>query len=195
MQLPTVSVATEDERERVLSTVLVGFVADPMVRWFAPEAHTYLSLLPGFDAFCGGAVDSGTAYRTDNFEGAALWHPPGRGPDGERLAAFFQQVVPEEDLDDVFSVFGAMEEYHPEGECWYLPVIGVDPTHQGMGMGAALMKHALQIIDEAGQPAYLESSNPRNISLYERHGFEAMGEIQFGRSPVITPMLRQPQAA
>ena len=28
--------------------------------------------------------------------------------------------------------------------------------------------------------AYLESSNPRNIPLYERHGFEALGEIQVG---------------
>ena len=52
------------------------------------------------------------------------------------------------------------------------------------------MKEALAMIDRQNMPAYLESSSPRNISLYERHGFEPMGEIQFGSSPVLTPMVR-----
>jgi ribosomal protein S18 acetylase RimI-like enzyme len=52
------------------------------------------------------------------------------------------------------------------------------------------MKHALSRVDEDGLPAYLESSNPRNISLYERHGFESMGQIQIGTSPIVTPMIR-----
>ena len=47
--------------------------------------------------------------------------------------------------------------------------------------------------DREGLLAYLESSNPRNISLYERHGFEAVGEIQIGAAPVVTPMVRQPR--
>ena len=47
-------------------------------------------------------------------------------------------------------------------------------------------------VDEDGTPAYLESSNPVNISLYQRHGFEVLGTIQVGTSPPITPMLRQP---
>ena len=83
-----------------------------------------------------------------------------------------------------------MGDYHPDEEHWYLPVIGVDPAHQGQGIGAALMKHALATIDAQGLPACLESSNPRNISLYERHGFEAADAIQRGSSPVVTPMYR-----
>jgi hypothetical protein len=39
-------------------------------------------------------------------------------------------------------------------------------------------------------PAYLESSNPANVPLYERHGFRALGTIQAGSSPTIFPMLR-----
>ena len=52
----------------------------------------------------------------------------------------------------------------------------------------AISKHI-----QEGALAYLESSNPRNISLYERHGFEVMGEIQVGAGPLMTPMLRQPR--
>ena len=65
-----------------------------------------------------------------------------------------------------------------------------DPNWIGQGLGALLMKHALRRCDEEGIAAYLESTNPRNISLYERHCFRIMGKIQSGTSPVMTPMLR-----
>jgi hypothetical protein len=38
----------------------------------------------------------------------------------------------------------------------------------------------------------LESTNPRNLSLYKRHGFEPIGTIQQGSSPPLYPMLRLP---
>jgi hypothetical protein len=39
-----------------------------------------------------------------------------------------------------------------------------------------------------------ESTNPRNVPLYERHGFERLGTIQSGSSPPLFPMLRRPRA-
>ena len=53
------------------------------------------------------------------------------------------------------------------------------------------MRHALRRCDDDGLIAYLESSNPRNLSLYERHGFEIMGQIQAGTSPTLYPMVRE----
>src|SRR5260370_4515182 len=82
--------------------------------------------------------------------------------------------------------------YHPKEPPWYLPLIGIDPARQGKGLGGALMRHATDICDRDGVLAYLESSNPRNIPLYERHGFGILGTIQAGGSPVITPLLRKP---
>jgi ribosomal protein S18 acetylase RimI-like enzyme len=52
------------------------------------------------------------------------------------------------------------------------------------------MKHALDRCDEQHLPAYLESSNPANISLYERHGFEVTARIQTETSPPMHPMYR-----
>ena len=86
-----------------------------------------------------------------------------------------------------------MDESHPEEHHWYLPIVGVDPNAQGHGLGGALMRHAVTRCDEEGALAYLESTNPRNISLYQRHGFEAMGKIQIGAAPLVTPMLRRPR--
>jgi ribosomal protein S18 acetylase RimI-like enzyme len=72
-------------------------------------------------------------------------------------------------------------------------MIGTDPACQGMGLGSALLRHSLAMCDRDQLPAYLESSNPRNISLYERHGFVRTGIIQYGSSPEMTAMLRRPR--
>ena len=81
------------------------------------------------------------------------------------------------------AIFEQMAKYHPEEAHWYLPLIGVDPAHQRRGHGDALMRFALEQIDREKVPAYLESSNPRNLSLYRRHGFEELGTIQFAPHP------------
>jgi ribosomal protein S18 acetylase RimI-like enzyme len=83
-----------------------------------------------------------------------------------------------------------MVRYHPQEPHWYLPMIGVEPARQGKGLGAALLRAALLRVDAEGLSAYLESTNPRNVPLYERHGFEVIGEIRVGTCPPIVPMLR-----
>ena len=63
-----------------------------------------------------------------------------------------------------------------------------------MSLGSLLLKTALKRCDDDGVIAYLESSNPKNIPLYERHGFEVMGLIQPGDFPPLYPMLRPARA-
>lgn len=189
----TASVETMDggSRERVYRTLTLGFAADPVARHVWPNAADYLSHFPRFAAAFGGrGFDHGTAYATPDASAAALWLPPEVEPDGAAIEALIVETVAPEKLADVAQMFEAMEEYHPAEKCWYLPMIGADPAHMGKGLGAALMKHALARCDAEGLPAYLESSNPRNISLYERHGFEVIGEIRAGAVPVMTPMYR-----
>ena len=193
MDAPKVSVVTDPERDRVLSSLALGFADDPLMRWLFPRADTYLTAATGefYNAFGGGAIDHGTAYRTANSEGAALWYPPGHGPDEERLANAMAALLDEQTLLEGAGLLEGMAKYHPEEPCWYLAVIGVDSAYQGRGLGAQLMKHALRRVDEESMPAYLESSNPRNMSLYRRHGFEEIGVIQSGSSPTVVPMFRE----
>ena len=86
-----------------------------------------------------------------------------------------------------------MDAFHPREPCWHLTLIGVDQPHRGRGYASALLAHALTRCDRDGVPAYLESTNPANQPLYERHGFEPLGEIQAGSSPVMVPMMRRPR--
>jgi hypothetical protein len=54
------------------------------------------------------------------------------------------------------------------------------------------MKACLGVVDASHLPAYLETPNPRNISFYERHGFEVTCETQAGACPPVMFMLRAP---
>lgn len=184
---------SEDERSRVFASVASAFAADPLMRWFFPEAEEFFNAATGdfYDAFGGGAITAGSAYRTEGFEGVALWYPPGEGPDEERLINSMVTTVRSSIHEDCLGLTEGMDKFHPKEDCWYLAVLGVDHAYQGRGHGARLLKHTLTKLDELGATAYLESSNPLNISLYKRHGFEEMGRIQSGSSPTLVPMLRE----
>jgi ribosomal protein S18 acetylase RimI-like enzyme len=121
--------------------------------------------------------------------GVALWLPPGvQG--NERVEVVVTESVAQEMQADVNAVFERTEQYRPSEPHWYLSLIGVEALHRNNGCGAALLQHGLHQCDRDHRSAYLWSSNRRNTSLYERHGFAIMGTIQVGASPSIFPMLR-----
>jgi ribosomal protein S18 acetylase RimI-like enzyme len=190
-----IKAAAPSEQAQAVNTIVLAFSADPAARWAYPAAHEYLTHFPAFvRAFGGRAFARGSAYCAQNAEGcagAALWLAPGVEPDEEALVALLRSTVQGRAREEVFEVFEQMGRYHPSEPHWYLPLIGVDPARRGRGYGSALMEHALAHCDRDRTPAYLESSNPKNIPLYERHGFELLGTIQVGSSPPVFPMLRR----
>ena len=191
MKSETVRVASAADENPVVDTVVLAFTADPMARWTWPNSHQFLAALPRMVRALGGAAFScGSAFCTEDYAGAALWLPPGVHPDEKKLDALLQSTVAPSLAGETAAVFEQMATYHPTEPHWFLPLIGVDPAHQGEGHGEALMAYALARCDHDHAPAYLESSNPRNIPFYRRHGFEPLGAIQVGSSPTVVPMLR-----
>jgi ribosomal protein S18 acetylase RimI-like enzyme len=192
VQSPTVRPTTPADEVFAIDTIVLAFVADPVARWCWPDSHQYLTSMPSFTrAFGGGAFLHNGAHCTDDYAGAALWLPPNVHPQEEALGEVLERTVAASIRGDLFAVFEQMAKYHPDEPHWYLPLIGVDPAQQSKGYGSALMTYALQPCDVDHSLAYLESTNPRNISLYRRHGFEVLGTIQVGGSPPLVPMLRQ----
>lgn len=183
--------ADPTDRRRCMAALLTAFAGDPLMRWMLPEPAVYLTHFPRvLDHYAGGAFDHGSAYRTDDYAGSAMWLPPGTGPDEEALGAVLGEAVATDRQDEVFRLMEEVGAAHPEEPHWFLPAIGVDPACQGRGAGAALMARSLERVDAECAIAYLESSNPRNIPFYERFGFEVAGRVQVGGSPVLTPMRR-----
>jgi ribosomal protein S18 acetylase RimI-like enzyme len=179
---------------RAVATLVTAFAADPAIRWMYPRAEQYLQHFPDFvRAFGGRAFEHGTALWLKGHHGAALWLSPDVQPDGDAMGALLEQSVNEERLPEVASLLEQMSHFHPSQPHWYLPLIGVDPRMQQRGYGSGLLMLGLERCDRERLPAYLESTNPRNIPLYERLGFQILGRIRTETSPVVTPMLRHPR--
>jgi ribosomal protein S18 acetylase RimI-like enzyme len=189
-----IKTAKASDEAPVIDVVVLAFSADPAARSLYQDPHQYLMHFPSFvRAFGGNAFAHGSAYYVDGYAGAAMWLPPEVSPDENMVVDLLQQTGYAPVQKDVFAVFEQMARYHPQEPHWFLPFIGVDPLQQGKGCGAALMQHALVPCDRDRTLGYLESSNPKNIPLYERYGFELLGTIQVGTSPPIFPMLRKPR--
>lgn len=189
----TMDAVEPSEEQCVLDTLTRAFAADPACRWMYPDAQQYRTYFSRFaKAFGGAAFAQGSALASSDRAGAALWLAPGSGPDEAALAEVIESSVPEHRQAEVFALFEEMGRVHPTKPHWYLPLIGVEPSRQGRGLGAALLGPMLKVCDAARLPAYLEATSLSSVPLYRRHGFEPVGEIVAGGCPPIVPMWRVP---
>ena len=175
------------ERLGEASDVLArAFFHDPAWVWLIPDAAKRERLLPwlfraGFD------VTAADVYATPGpVLGAARWLPPGR-PSMRILATLKAIATTPFKLGGAtapFLAYGrAVEQLRAEtvaGPHWYLAGIGVDPSAQRRGVGAALLQPGLRGAAAAGLPAVLLTNNEANLHFYGSHGFEVMRE---GRTP------------
>jgi ribosomal protein S18 acetylase RimI-like enzyme len=185
------AIAGDAEIHHAIATLVLAFGDDPVARWMYEDPHQYLMHIPRlFRALGTSSFDAGAAQRTDNGLGVAHWLPPGVHGDDGSLEAVIADSMVEKKQAEVATVFERTVRYRPAEPHWYLSLIGVEAFHRNKGCGAALLQSGLRRCDREHLPAYLWSSNPLNISLYERHGFEISGTIQVCSSPSIFPMLR-----
>jgi ribosomal protein S18 acetylase RimI-like enzyme len=164
-------------------------------------ARSGLKRTSGVEAFFfrllyGRAIPAGEVWMSDDGAACAIWLPPGLSawPAGVipqlRLLPLFVQLCGFGRLMRGAAISSVMEKAHPHEKHFYLFFMAVDPPFQGMGLGSAILDATLKRIDETGMPAYLENSNPRNTSLYERAGFVAQKNISPEGAPPLIPMWR-----
>ena len=75
-------------------------------------------------------------------------------------------------------MFVLLDSNHPKEPHYYLALLGAEPARQGHGIGSAMLSSQLECCDATAIPAYLESSNPRNVAFDGRHGFEVTKELE-----------------
>ena len=97
-----------------VSTIVLGFAADPMTRWVWPDSSEYLRIMPRFvKAFGGRAFEHGTAYITEGVRAAALWLPPGVEPDAAAMGSVMEETLRPEIAEDVGAIMKGMAESSP----------------------------------------------------------------------------------
>jgi len=176
-----------------------AFYDDPPFIWMMPDERSrerrarglFKTILRSHALKYGGvdvAVD-GTAI-----VGGAIWLPPGhwRPTDREQIRSLPGLIrALGARLGPASELAAHMAGHHPREQHWYLYAIGVDPAHQGKGAASTLLRSRLARSDEAGLPAYLESSKPENVPLYEHFGFGVTEVLNPPRdAPPLTAMWR-----
>jgi len=176
-------VRLDPERLAEASTVLArAFQDDPAWVWLIPDAEKRKRLLPwlfrvGFD------VTAADVWTTSGMiRGAARWLPPGRPPMrvGPTLRALVTTPFRLGSAIAPFLSYGrAVEALRAEAvpePHWYLAGIGVEPSAQRRGIGAALLEPGLTAAARAGLPAALLTNSAGNLPFYKRHGFRVVRE-------------------
>ncbi len=110
--------------------------------------------------------------------------PPGRYPlPLGRMLAFLARVVPcsfdgNLPLRSWFRGIRTqilIDHAHPRSPHWYLSVLGARPELHGAGLGRRMIEFAVSLSGDF--PLYLETTNPRNLGFYGRHGFEIVNRF------------------
>jgi GNAT superfamily N-acetyltransferase len=136
-------------------------------------------------------------WTTPDYEAAAVWLPPGcpelSEAEEERLEHMLDAMMGER-AELLREVFGCFESSHPrDRDHFYLSLLGTHTDHRGLGIGMDLLSMNLADIDALHMPAYLESTNPRNLTRYESVGFEVYGTFDLpDDGPAVTQMWREP---
>ena len=176
----TIKKAMDTEMPTVCRVLASAFTHDPVLTWFSGKPRIYASLFRSeAEALY---KHHGQVYVNQSGTGAAMWLPPGvasHAPFHWRLLLTPLQLFFTGGLQSLKrgqQVEQLMADNHLAEPHFYLYAIGASLTSQGMGIGSALLKAGLADCDKQRMPAYLESSNKKNNPLYQRFGFEVIGE-------------------
>lgn len=132
--------------------------------------------------------------------GATVWLPPKSYPPS--ITRQVRQLVAISTLAPIGAAsltrsvryLRAADRAHPRAEHWYLAILGIDPPHQGHGLGTGLLGKVLGRTDETGLPAYLETDKERNVAYYARHRFALTRTLHpTPQGPPVWTMWREPR--
>jgi len=181
----TVRRATAEDVPRLARLFAAVFATDPVFKWLTRDDRSRLKALERFflRVVNGRTLPCGETWLAANGLAAAAWVPPYSPPqspsliDDLRMVPTILRLTGVRRLSRGAAMASAMADAHPVEPCFYLAFIAVAPRLQGVGLGTLLLERTLARVDAARAGAYLENSNPRNLTLYERAGFKVTREI------------------
>lgn len=170
-------VATADDRDAVVDTVVAAFERDPALRYFFPDDDRYGQQAT---AFVGHLFDRrvvhGTVWVHGAADAAALWSPP------SSRSITPETVVGDAEMLEAVGAAGAtriqrydetMAELLPDAaDHWYLGILATRPEHVGRGLGRSLLRAGVEQV--GGRIAHLETTNPANVGFYRSAGWSVI---------------------
>jgi ribosomal protein S18 acetylase RimI-like enzyme len=191
--------ATDADAGVLARLFAAAFTTDPIFDWIArPGPRRAIALEQFFFWLLKvRAIPYGEVWMSADAGVCAAWLPPGAEAspgdfvDQMRLLPMFLRLCGFPRLLRGSAMGDAMEKNHPHERHFYLAFIAVAPRLQGLGLGGAMLEATVKRADDAGVPAYLENSNPKNTKLYQRAGFVARRNIAPAGAPPLIAMWRE----
>jgi GNAT superfamily N-acetyltransferase len=188
---------TNREFAEVGRALSLAFEDDPVMAFLFPDAGSRCRRLRGFyDLVIPLLARHGHVHADEGRHAAAVWQapsPPRPGRVGNAWLALRMILSLRGSIGRAGALNATILPAHLSEPHWYLALLGTEPSHQGRGLGSALLAPTLLRCDQERQLAYLESSKASNVPFYERHGFEVQGELRIPDGPSVWPMLRRPR--
>ena len=178
---PVPALVTTAKIPRLVELYATSFVDDPMIRWPLPADAGLVECKAMFQVLLAPYIDLQVVWQVADCSGSAAWLDPASAARfGEIDRAMREHVAPLTDDDGArYGQFWDWLGSHvPSEPCWVLDMVAVDPAHRGAGLGRLLIEHGLAMARADGLPAFLETSQERNVGYYERLGFEVLSREQ-----------------
>lgn len=122
---------------------------------------------------------------------APAWSDPPDPDDVARAKGIIAGHGGEVRADAAVATVTRTRDHFPTAPHWTLQYIGLATAARGRGRGSAAAEPMLERIDAEGVPAALVSSNVRNVTFYERLGFEVRAEATTpDGAATLRPMVR-----
>jgi len=154
---------------------------DPMIRWPLPPDVSVDSVIDMSKAIVSMYVEIGSAWMLEDGLGVSSWIAPDAAARFDELEQPTRAAIAPY-TDDGGARYGTFWDWlagHlPREPCWFMDLVAVHPSARVRGLGSQLVRHGLAMAEADGLPAFLETSQPSNVSYYERFGFTVVGEEQ-----------------
>lgn len=200
MTSPEIRLATAQDATPTAELIADAFFTLDATAWLVSDPQQRARVLPAdFEIYVAHALTHGEIHLIEDDAGelaaAAVWFPQPTGPtpepdnyDDQLVAACGTHTDRFRTLDQLF------DDNHPRSfPHHYLAYLATRPSRQGHGLGSTLLGHHHRQLDHYGTPAFLQASSGQARKLYERHGYECLGDpFHLPNGATFCPMWREP---
>lgn len=165
-----------------------AFADDATLAWYLFAER------PGYDARRGAYLASYQAFhranqlptlaawRADRLVAVCYFSMPAQQASAAsllRIGAEIRQHCGDNCLARLDQLLAAFDQHLDQADCARIEFIGTAADLQGQGIGSALLGECLSQLNASGcAKVALETAAPRNLALYQRHGFVQSGHLQ-----------------
>ena len=179
---------TENSHTEIAESLYLALADDPFYIQLEQKIanaglNSRAGMLSYYDYSINKAINSGLLIKPESGEtwGASLWSIPNKEGTQKTDSALFEQMVGPDAYNHYHLVCDSMStlsQPYISTEDWYLSIVGITPEMQSKRLGKQLINPVLADADRLGVTTYLETFVPRNISFYQRYGFESVANIK-----------------